>query len=153
MFSTLHQGSTIYILEKGNTPNLKIGQVLNVSQPLYNNFNTAIDINVKAGDETLSFKSVPGALQVVNYNDAIITETKELMVSELETMLQNSKAIIESVDSHNSIVNSCEQILRQLNPKYAKQQELDEDINNLKSKINGIEEKMDTILTLLNKKS
>lgn len=153
MFSSLHQGSTIYILEKSSTPTLKVGQILNVSQPLYNNFNTAIDLNVKVGDETLSFKSVPGTLQVVNYNDAIITETRELMVSELETMLQNSRAIIESMDSHNSIINSCEQILRQLNPKYAKQQELDEDIHNLKSKISGIEEKMDTILTLLNKNS
>lgn len=54
MFSALRQGSVLYILEKGETPSLKIGQVTSVTQPNYNsNFlmnGSTVDINAKVGE-------------------------------------------------------------------------------------------------------
>ena len=153
MFSALRQGSTIYILEKGQNPILKIGQVISVTQPNYNNNflvnGATIDISVKATDATMDFKNVPSNQSVASYNNTIITETKELMSNEVDNMLQNSKSIVESVDYHNNIIISCENILKELNPRFAKEKERDEDISNLKNKIGGIESKMDQILTLL----
>jgi hypothetical protein len=58
---------------------------------------------------------------------------------------------VNSVDYHKNIITSCEEILKELNPRLAKEKERDEDITNLKSKIGGIEIKMDKILTLLSK--
>jgi len=55
------------------------------------------------------------------------------------------------VHYHTNIVSSCENILRELNPRFAKEKERDEDINNLKIKIGGIESKMDEIIDLLSK--
>lgn len=155
MFSALRQGSVVYILEKGENPNLKIGQVVSITQPSYNNNflmnNSTIDINVKVGDQNMDFKNVPSSQSVTSYNNAIITETKELMSNEVENMLQSSKSIVDSVSYHNNIISSCETILRDLNPRFAKEKKRDEDIINLKSKIGGIESKMDKILTLLSK--
>lgn len=37
MFSALRQGSVLYILEKGENPALKVGQVASITQPNYNN--------------------------------------------------------------------------------------------------------------------
>jgi len=36
MFSALRQGALVYILDKGDTPSIKIGQVEGVTQPRFN---------------------------------------------------------------------------------------------------------------------
>lgn len=153
MFSALRQGSVIYILEKGDKPALKVGQVVSVTQPTYNNNfmmnGSTVDINAKVGSETLEFKNVPASQSVTSYNNAIIAETKELMSNEVDNMLQNSKSIIDSVPYHENVISSCEEILKDLNPRFAREKERDEDISNLKTKIGGIESKMDKILDLL----
>lgn len=155
MFSALRQGSVVYILEKGENPVLKVGQVVSITQPNYSsNFlmnGTTIDINVKVNNQNMDFKNVPASQSVVNYNNAVITETKELMSNEVDNMLQSSRSIVDSVTYHNNIITSCESILKELNPRFAKEKERDEDINNLKDKMGGIESKMDKILSLLQK--
>ena len=155
MFSALRQGSVVYILEKGENPVLKVGQVVSITQPNYsNNFlmnGSTIDINVKVNNQNMDFKNVPSSQSVANYNNAVITETKELMSNEVDNMLQSSRSIVDSVAYHNNIITSCESILKELNPRFAKEKERDEDINNLKDKMGGIESKMDKILVLLQK--
>ena len=155
MFSALRQGSVVYILEKGENPVLKVGQVVSITQPNYsNNFlmnGSTIDINVKVNNQNMDFKNVPSSQSVANYNNVIITETKELMSNEVDNMLQSSRSIVDSVAYHNNIITSCESILKELNPRFAKEKERDEDINNLKDKMGGIESKMDKILGLLQK--
>ena len=155
MFSALRQGSVVYILEKGENPVLKVGQVVSITQPNYSsNFlmnGSTIDINVKVNNQNMDFKNVPASQSVVNYNNAVITETKELMSNEVDNMLQSSRSIVDSVAYHNNIITSCESILKELNPRFAKEKERDEDINNLKDKMGGIESKMDKILSLLQK--
>ena len=155
MFSALRQGSVVYILEKGENPVLKVGQVVSITQPNYSsNFlmnGSTIDINVKVNNQNMDFKNVPASQSVVNYNNAVITETKELMSNEVDNMLQSSRSIVDSVAYHNNIITSCESILKELNPRFAKEKERDEDINNLKDKMGGIESKMDKILILLQK--
>ena len=155
MFSALRQGSVVYILEKGENPVLKVGQVVSITQPNYSsNFlmnGSTIDINVKVNNQNMDFKNVPASQSIVNYNNAVITETKELMSNEVDNMLQSSRSIVDSVTYHNNIITSCENILKELNPRFAKEKERDEDINNLKDKMGGIESKMDKILVLLQK--
>lgn len=155
MFSALRQGGILYILEKGKEPALKIGQVMSITQPNYNsNFlsgGSTIDINVKVGEQTMDFKNVPSSQSITTYNNVVMTETKELMSNEVDNMLQSSKNIIDSVPYHNSVIKSCEEILKDLNPRFAKEKERDEDISNLKTRIGGIESKMDQVLTLLSK--
>ena len=155
MFSALRQGSVVYILDKGENPVLKVGQVVSITQPNYsNNFlmnGSTIDINVKVNNQNMDFKNVPSSQSVANYNNAVITETKELMSNEVDNMLQSSRSIVDSVTYHNNIITSCESILKELNPRFAKEKERDEDINNLKDKMGGIESKMDKILVLLQK--
>lgn len=155
MFSALRQGSVVYILEKGENPVLKVGQVVSITQPNYSsNFlmnGATVDINVKVNNQNMDFKNVPASQSVVNYNNAVITETKELMSNEVDNMLQSSRSIVDSVAYHNNIITSCESILKELNPRFAKEKERDEDINNLKDKMGGIESKMDKILSLLQK--
>lgn len=149
MFSALHQGSSLYILE--DKKRVKTGQVIGVTLPT-NTFLGTVNITVKVGDETMEFKNVPSSQSVSTYNNVIIAETKELLSNEVESILQNSKAVLDSIEYHQEIIDSCENVLKELNPRFAQERARDEDINNLKTKIGGIETKMDEILTILSSK-
>lgn len=98
MFSALRQGSLFYILEKGESPKLKIGYVVSISspQPKYNvpfNTDNTVDITVKVGDENQEFKQIPGSLSIANFgiSNIVISESREEMNKEVEAMLRTSK--------------------------------------------------------------
>lgn len=124
MFSALRQGSPIYILEKGDKPIIKIGQVESVTQPRpkYNTYNpsigfagnmeTIVDIVVKINNDKKEYVGIPSNLSIHGYGDIVISESRDAMISEVDGMLQTSKAILESVDFHKSVINSCEDMLK-----------------------------------------
>lgn len=153
MFSALRQGSTLYILEKGNAPTLRIGQCINTQ----NNFSTYlgnnnVDIQVKVDDETLDFKQLPGSLGLAIYNgNTVISDNKESMSQEVENMIRSSKQILESVPVHEKTIEEGEKILKQLSPHFAQQKEQEEKINNLESKVGNMESKLDNIASMLSK--
>lgn len=163
MFSALRQGSLIYILEKGENPNVKIGQVESVTQPRpkYNTFNptvpfaanveTIVDITVTIDNEKKDYIGVPSNASVHGYGNIVISENRDAMVSEVNAMLQTSKQIIDSVDYHKNVVKSCEDMLKQLNPDYAKQQERDDAIDGLKTEVGSLKSDVNRILDILTK--
>lgn len=139
MFSALRNNSVLYVLEKTNMPILKMANVINVSAPVqkfnaYNPLNpeTSIDINVKFEDGTsMDIKQLPSNLSVANFGNTIVAETKELMASEVETMLRNSKGIIESVPYHEKVIDACESMLVKLNPDIAEKKQTEERLNKI----------------------
>lgn len=162
MFSGLRQNSLFYILEKGDTVSLKIGQVVSVSnpQPKYNQYQplqpyaqpeTTVDIKVKIGDETLDFKQLPSNLSIVNFgqNGMVVSESKEAMCAEVEAMLRNSNSILDSIPYHKKVITSCDEMLRQLNPQFAKEKEQEEKIGVLEQKMGGIENTLSQMMGML----
>ena len=160
MFSGVRQNNLFYILEKENEPKLRIGQVVSVSnpqpqfgQPYGQPTDSFVDIAVKVDGETMEFKKLPSSSSIADSGKGgvIVSDSKEVMNSEVESMLQSSQSILDRIDYHKKVVQNCNQILRVLNPRLAKEKERDDDISNLKNKIGGLEDKMDKILTILSK--
>lgn len=148
MFSGLRTNSLFYILEKGEKPILKVGQVSSVSNPSpkYGQYpttpmfgqqmETVVDVSVKVGDETMEFKQLPSNLSIANLGqNVVVSENKDAMNAEVEAMLRNSRGILESVSYHESVIASCDSILRELNPQLAKEKAQEE-------KIVGLEDQM-----------
>ena len=157
MFQGLRTNSLFYVLDKGENPNLRIGQVVSVSNPQtkYTAFNngftpqpmeTVVDVKVKLGDEEVDFKQLPANGQIANDKNLVVSDNKDAMSAEVDAMLRQSKAILESVDYNKRVVESCEGILQQLNPQIAKEKEQTEKINKLEGKVSGIEGKIDKMM-------
>jgi ribosomal protein L21E len=164
MFSGLRQNSLFYILEKGEAVTLKIGQVVSVSnpQPKYNQYQplqpynqpeTTVDVKVKVGDDTMDFKQLPSHLSIVNFgqNGMVVSESKEAMSAEVEAMLRNSNSILDSIPYHKKVITSCDEMLRQLNPQFAKEKEQEEKIGVLEQKMGGIENTLSQMMGMLSK--
>ena len=157
MFQGLRTNSLFYVLDKGENPNLRIGQVVSVSNPQtkYPSFNngftpqpmeTVVDVKVKLGDEEVDFKQLPANGQIANDKNLVVSDNKDAMSAEVDAMLRQSKAILESVDYNKMVVESCEGMLQQLNPQIAKEKEQTEKINKLEGKVSGIEGKIDKMM-------
>ena len=157
MFQGLRTNSLFYVLDKGENPNLRIGQVVSVSNPQtkYPTFNsgftpqpmeTVVDVKVKLGDEEVDFKQLPANGQIANDKTLVVSDNKDAMSAEVDAMLRQSKAILESVDYNKRVVESCEGMLQQLNPQIAKEKEQTEKINKLEGKVSGIEGKIDKMM-------
>ena len=98
MFSTLRKGATIYLLDRTSKPEVKIGYIDNVTMPrpmypTYNpavsmgtNMQTVVDVTVRVGDEKKEF-CVPSNLSIHTYGDYTLSETKEGMISEVDSLL------------------------------------------------------------------
>lgn len=157
MFQGLRNNSLFYVLDKGENPNLRIGQVVSVSNPQtrYPSFNngftpqpmeTVVDVKVKLGDDEVDFKQLPANGQIANDKNLVVSDNKDAMSAEVDAMLRQSKAILESVDYNKRVVESCEGMLQQLNPQIAKEKEQTEKINKLEGKVSGIEGKIDKMM-------
>lgn len=157
MFQGLRTNSLFYVLDKGENPSLRIGQVVSVSNPQtkYPTFNngftpqpmeTIVDVRVKLGDEEVDFKQLPANGQIANDKNLVVSDNKDAMSAEVDAMLRQSKAILESVDYNKRVVESCEGMLQQLNPQIAKEKEQTEKINKLEGKVSGIEGKIDKMM-------
>lgn len=159
MFSSLNQGSPIYILDKSDRPTLMIGQIQSISAPHqqftgYSQFNNAtIDMKVSVEGNTFEYNAIPGSNTIVSYNNGKITlsETKQGLQQEVENLLQTSTAIVNNIDKYKQNITDCETILKQLNPQFAKDKERDERLNNLEERFGGVETKIDKLLTLIDK--
>lgn len=162
MFSSLRQDSIIYILDKKNKPALSTGRVISVSAitPKYptsfnnplGNIETTVDITVNMDGVNMDFKKIPSSLSIYGDNGFVISETKEAMISEIEMMKNNSKNIIESIEYHKSILDSCDEMLEKLNPNLAKEKENELKMNSLETRMSNIEtvlaEMNDTLKTM-----
>lgn len=157
MFQGLRTNSLFYVLDKGENPNLRVGQVVSVSNPQtkYPTFNngftpqpmeTVVDVKVKLVDEEVDFKQLPANGQIANDKNLVVSDNKDAMSAEVDAMLRQSKAILESVDYNKRVVESCEGMLQQLNPQIAKEKEQTEKINKLEGKVSGIEGKIDKMM-------
>lgn len=160
MFSTLRKGSPIYILDRTAAPEMKMGYIDSVSmpRPMYPTFNpqvslgtnmsTVVDIKVRIDDQVKEF-CVPSSLSIHTYGDYTLSENKEAMISEVDSLLQNSKDIVNSIDKHKDAISAYENILKSLNPVYAKEQERDGAISNLSQRVDSIQDSLDRLERLL----
>ena len=90
MFQGLRTNSLFYVLDKGENPNLRVGQVVSVSNPQtkYPTFNngftpqpmeTVVDVKVKLGDEEVDFKQLPANGQIANDKNLVVSDNKDAM--------------------------------------------------------------------------
>lgn len=165
MFQSLRQANPFYILYKGEKPRCEVGTVVSVSNPtpkFQNQFNTyqntpemVVDVKVKVGDNTYAFPQLPASMSVADVNQdgvtATISSSREAINTEVENMLHRSQEIIDSVDYHHNVIDSCNDMLKELNPRYAKEKQQEEDIAALKTQMGGIEGTLQSMQSMLSK--
>lgn len=160
MFSALSQGSPIYIIDKTDGLKYKTGEIVNVIQnsTFGGTFGTTsfapngtLNLKVKVDGNVIDYPEVPRNGSVMSYNNGSTTicETKQGLITELENTLQQTKQILASRPKYEKIVSDCEELLKEINPVFAKDKERDDRIDSLDTKVTSMEGKLDRILNVL----
>lgn len=160
MFSGLRTNSIFYALDKTDTPCLKIGQVESVSnpQPKFPTYQpgqfspqmeTTVDVKVKFTDGEMEFKQLPSNGTIANSGMLVVSESREAMSAEVEAMLRQSRQILDSIDYHRNVAESCEAMLATLNPQIAKEKAQEAKITQLETKVSGMEGTLSDIKGML----
>jgi len=150
MFLNLGQGSFIYGLDIKDDYKLFTGFVNSVSVPRsrYGNnlypitTDTIIDVIATVNGDKKEFKQIPSNTSIADFGDDsfILADSKEALNNYIESLLQSSKKIVDSVDKHKTLIEKYNRVLDDLYPNNSRQddkvvQELKEEVGNLKSQL------------------
>ena len=157
MFSGLSQGSLVYLLDKTNGVKLKVGEIVGTTIPQFSTDGTGMvmKLQIKIDSDVNEYNNIPSAASSVSYNNGkiVIAETKQQIQSEVESTLHNAKYIVEHIEDYQNQITECEDVLKELNPQYAKDKARDEEIAGLKNEVAGMKENIDKILAAVTSKN
>ena len=159
MFSSLQRGSTLYILDKTNGLNYKVCQVESTTQPVpkgvrynqqypYNPIGDYVmDIKVNIDGETKEFKQVISNLSYATFDNGnyVISETRDAIMNEVQATVDNSEHVLGSLDYHKKLISDGKNILKQINPQFAREEERDTVIADLKSEFGVFKEEVSSM--------
>lgn len=143
MFSELHQGSPVCLLDRASLT-FKVAQVQSVSLPkpmLSQPFglnNTSVDVVAVCNGETINLPGLPCNLSVTTVNGIVVTESREAMAGEVEAIQRMTQQVIDNYEAHKQTVERCGELLRELNPRIAKEQQQAEKISQLEASIDEL---------------
>lgn len=155
MISALVPGNNLYVLYTKDKPMLKIGEIVSKTEPVptYNSFganynDTKFNLVVKIDEGQVEFKNISSLASTMNdpTSGIFISETPEAMATEITNKAAISHKHIDATPYHETALVEYDKMLKQLNPRYAKEQKMDEDIANLKSRQDAMDGKLDQIL-------
>lgn len=161
MFNALRPENVFYILRKNKIPSLSLGRVVKVSNPVakyntafqnpMNSFETVVDITVNVDGVETEFKQLPSNKSIFDYEGGtvIVSDDKNAINAEIESILHYSQNILDNVEYHHKVVDSCTAMLADLNPHIAKEKQQEEKINNLESEMLGMKTTLTDVKNML----
>lgn len=149
MFQNLRQGSQIYILHKTATPYLEMGTVETIpTYPIMSYYPQMpmmpMDITVRVGEKVTPYKQLPPSAESANViaqssgEEVCVACSKDGVNNELHLMMQKSVDAINSVEMHKQRIDTCKNILDQLNPEKVKEAQQAEELNSLRSQVTDL---------------
>ena len=154
MFNTLSKNNVFYILDKNTKPTIKVGKVTEakINPQFYGLANQEMDITVDVNGDSYEFKKIPANVSIISPSvGIIISDNTEDMIKEYETMLSTSRQVLDSIDYHKSVIDSRDEIMSVLNPRFAKEKEQETKLNTLESRVGNVEQGIGDIKNMLNK--
>ena len=162
-FSSLGQGNPFYILRQGERPILEVGTVKSKTQPhvkfptqtpnLMAGMQTqqVIDVTATVNGKDETYNDIPVGVEIAQKGNVTFSGSREAMLQAVDAMLQTSKKAIEQVPYHKSVMAEGEKMLEILNPRYAEEKRQSRTITELEKRQNATDQKLDSILAILQK--
>lgn len=161
MFQQVRPNSPIFILDKGETPSLKVGSVVSVSAPTprYSTqypaqpFGTdmVVDVTINVDGEVQELKTLPANLDIANTgaNGIVVSDNMAAMCAEVEGFRNASQKEIDTMPYHQLVVSECEKMLARLNPQIAKDKATEERFGKLESQMDGLATNIEKMMGML----
>ena len=148
----------MYVLDLKNNPKILSGPIdrVTVPRPKYNTFNPnmemVVDITATINGEKREFKGVPNS-SIANFGEDafVLAESRDVLNSYINSMLQNSRSIVNSIDKHQKLIADYEEAIQELNPDIKASKENDKAIQTLQDQVENLQKGMQKILAIMTK--
>lgn len=160
-FNSLGNGSPFYILRQGEKPILEVGVVKSKSQPRAKfptqtpnlmqgmQMQQVIDVVATINGKDENFIEIPLNVEIAQRGNVTFSGSREAMLQAVDAMLQTSKKALEQVPYHNSVISESEKMMETLNPQYAENKQQARTIQELQTRADAQDKKLDSILEML----
>lgn len=155
MFSDIHKGSIVHVLDTRETPKYYTAAVKEVSLPYvpqrpntpqWNPLPMQQYVNITIdGSEPWG---VPTNLNVVTKDGLTVSTTIDDIKTAVTAAQQESSNAVNSYEKHKANLVAYEEIIRQLDPAYAQAREQDGKIKGIESELAAIKGKLGEVPTL-----
>lgn len=155
MFSNLRQNQSIFIIDLTNDPTMREGVVVNIVQQPTNTYqplgvpnSLPIDIQVKYDDGTVAdFPKLQPMLTTATYNGGkvIVCDSRETASQEVENLHNHSQKEIDNIPYHQKMVAKTDEWMQALNPRYKKEKETDNEIQEIKKEVGGVKQEIQNL--------
>lgn len=145
-FQNLRQGSQVFILHKGLNPFYEVGTIEQMPSTqmmsYYPNLPMMpIDMTVRVGEQLIPYRQIPPTAESAKVTSQTTGEevclacSKESISAEVELLIRQSVDAINSIDAHKQRIETCKNILNQLNPEKVKEAQQAQEIDSLKNEL------------------
>lgn len=155
MFSNLSKGSILYGLDTKGEIKLFSAPIDSVTLPrpryVNNTFGQipemVVDIVATVNEERREFKQVPSNNAIADFgpNTFVLADSRDSLTGYVNSMLQNSRNVVNSIDKHKTLISQYEAVLSSLNPSSAN----DSVVKDLNAKVTNLENQLAEALALL----
>ena len=160
MFQSLRQGSTIYVLSMEGRPKVYVAQVTEHTSPVAKLNSTpppfgqpmpmTVDIKATDGKTNFQFDKLDAGAVVFEYvGNNIVSTTMEALAVEWDKRLSASKRHVDMTPYHQGVIDAAPEINAIINPQFAREQERDREIGNLKTEMSGMKGTLSNIEAML----
>lgn len=155
MFSNLSKGNILYVLDKRDKLKWSAVPVEQVN-PVYAKSTNAsygqlpeirLDIMVNLNGEQRTFQQVPSNTVIADFGERtfVISDNKDSLYNYMKNLLQSEEKIVRDVPYHEALIPQCKEILNDLVPGSAPNDEVKE----LREELASIKEQFKEVITLL----
>ena len=155
MFSNLSKGSVLYGLETKGEITLFTAPIESVSLPYPKQRNNVfgqmpemvVDITAIVNGEKREYKQVPSNSAIADFgiDTFVLADGRDSLNGYVNSLLQNSRNIVNSVEKHKALISQYEEVLSRLNPGQVN----DSAVKELNNKVNSLESQIAEMLALL----
>lgn len=138
MFKELKSGYPIHLFDRASL-HYEQAKVMNVQpnyQAGYGKMETNITVQTKDGKQNVY--SVTDTEQSAYAGTLMLTTNRDCIINEVNALKSNSEEILNKVEEHKRIVETCGKLLAELDTTFRDQQKTNERLNNLESKLDEI---------------
>jgi len=153
-FKSLQPGQPIYIIYRNDKPRLVVAEVVSRNEPHFNvnnptaaigtNLKQVVDITAKNGEEVIPLGNLTADMETATYNNGaqFIGASSEATLREVDRMMAESRAVLDKVDYHQSVLAEGEKMLEVLNPQYKEAKAQKQDIADLRGQMSQLMQMM-----------
>lgn len=148
MFSNLRKGVPLYILHKDET-RLEIAEVVGHTEPIpvYGTAYAAgiqqqqrftVDVDVISNGQQVKLQKLPADAIIADSGGLVVSESRDAITNEIAAVMKISQSVIDSMEHHRQTVQSCKQLLEQLDPETKAKAEREKELSTLKGEVESI---------------